>query len=469
MMQDELAAAIGAAVDPTTLMQRVADRTVELVPAAEGVAIGLRTGDVITYVCGAGVNRTPVGTRVQSGTSLSGLAAVTGQVQRSHDARSDPRVDAAACRALSVVSLVCVPLTRSGESYGVVAVNASSPHAFTDEDVEMLQQLADFVSVAIGSAHDLHSATNQLLELCQPTIDADGTASRYMMGVLDPVAADRIEARAGIQHLLGDPHLLDIVVQPIWDLATDSVIAVEALSRFRTDPALAPDRWFHAAHQAGLGVELETLAITRALSLLPLLPADVAITINVGPETIVSSPLHDALSAVEPDRIVIELTEHTAFDRCPELPDELMRLRRRGVRLAVDDAGSGYSSLTHILQLAPDFIKLDRELIAGVDADPVRRALVTSLVSFARDTGAQIVAEGIETIGELGLLRRLGAHHAQGYLLGRPSPLTSSATPLVSRSAAAALARSGSPRAWTVNAPTMPQPARSRPRTAGTV
>ena len=93
------------------------------------------------------------------------------------------------------------------------------------------------------------------------------------------------------------------------------------------------------------------------------------------------------------------------------------------MRIAVDDAGSGYSSLAHILKLAPDFIKLDRELVSGIDLDPVRRALAASLVTFAADTGAEIVAEGVETEDELEVLRRLGVRYAQGYHLGRPAPL----------------------------------------------
>lgn len=93
------------------------------------------------------------------------------------------------------------------------------------------------------------------------------------------------------------------------------------------------------------------------------------------------------------------------------------------MRLSVDDAGSGYSSLTHILNLAPDFIKLDLQLTRGIDLDPVRRSLATALVSFAKESGAAVIAEGIETGAELRTLRSLGAHYGQGYYLGLPSPI----------------------------------------------
>lgn len=433
MSHGELAAAVGEAVDPTSLMQRVTDRTLELIPAAEGVAIGLINHESVTYVSGAGVGASPVGARVDMDASLSGLAIQTGRILRSNNTQSDPRVDAVACRRLGVVSLVCIPLSRSHEMFGVLAVNASTTHAFSDPDVAVLTRLADFVSVAVGSACDLYRASNQLLEFGQPDDPCeasagppeavDDTTGRFMMSVLNPDTVTRIDARLRVQQVLDDPEALSIVFQPIVDLLSGQTVAVEALARFNVMPVRPPDMWFADAHHAGLGVELELLAIARALAHLPMLPDGIALTINAGPETIVGPQLRHTLLTVPPRRIVLELTEHTAFDHYPGLPAALMALRKGGVRLSVDDAGSGYSSLAHILKLAPDFIKLDRELTSGIDLDPVRRALVTSLVAFAADTGAEILAEGVETRDELEAVRRLGVRYAQGYHLGRPAPL----------------------------------------------
>lgn len=432
MSNRELAAAVGEAVDPTSLMQRVCDRTLELISAAEGVAIGLVNEQTVTYVCAAGAGTSPVGAEVGLDTSLSGLAIRTGRILRSDDTQSDPRVDADACRRLSVVSLVCVPLARSHEMYGVLAVNASRTRAFSDADVAILTRLADFVSVAIRSACDLHGASNQLLELGHPrelpavprgSDPSDEPARRYVVGVLDPHSVTRIDARHRIQQVLDDPDVLAMVFQPVVDLLSGETVAVEALARFNVSPDRPPDQWFDDAHRAGLGVELEMLAISRALARQSMLPDGVALTINVGPQTIVGPHLRNVLLDGPVRPLVLELTEHTAFDDYPELPAALMQLRRDGFRLAVDDAGSGYSSLTHILKLAPDFIKLDRELISGIDVDPVRRALVTSLVAFAADTGAEILAEGLETKDELDAVRRLGVRYAQGFYFGRPSPL----------------------------------------------
>jgi EAL domain-containing protein (putative c-di-GMP-specific phosphodiesterase class I) len=101
----------------------------------------------------------------------------------------------------------------------------------------------------------------------------------------------------------------------------------------------------------------------------------------------------------------------------------LQPLRQCGLKLAVDDAGAGYSSLRHILNLRPDFIKLDVDLIRHIDLDPARRALASALIAFARDTSSNIIAEGVETVSEFATLQSLGVEQAQGYFLGRPMPL----------------------------------------------
>jgi EAL domain-containing protein (putative c-di-GMP-specific phosphodiesterase class I) len=122
-------------------------------------------------------------------------------------------------------------------------------------------------------------------------------------------------------------------------------------------------------------------------------------------------------------RVVLELTEHDAVTEYDELGTALDRLRDLGIRVAIDDAGSGYSSLQHILRLRPDIIKLDIALTRGIDADPARRALAEALVSFGREIGALITAEGIETAEQLDTLRRIGARYGQGYHLARPAAL----------------------------------------------
>ncbi|HET9517965.1 MAG TPA: EAL domain-containing protein, partial [Actinoplanes sp.] len=124
------------------------------------------------------------------------------------------------------------------------------------------------------------------------------------------------------------------------------------------------------------------------------------------------------------ERIVIEITEHARVGSYADLQAVLTPLRERGVRIAVDDTGAGYSSLTHVLQLRPSVIKIDRSLITDIANDAARRSLVTALVLLALDLGASVTGEGIETASELQTLGVLGVDAGQGYLLARPSTET---------------------------------------------
>jgi EAL domain-containing protein (putative c-di-GMP-specific phosphodiesterase class I) len=123
------------------------------------------------------------------------------------------------------------------------------------------------------------------------------------------------------------------------------------------------------------------------------------------------------------DRLVLELTEHEQVEDYEALNAALLPARRRGLRLAVDDAGAGYASMRHWLLLKPDLLKLDLSLVRDVDSDAAKRALCLAIITFAHTTGMQVVAEGIETRRELATIRALGADYAQGYLLQRPAPL----------------------------------------------
>jgi EAL domain-containing protein (putative c-di-GMP-specific phosphodiesterase class I) len=198
---------------------------------------------------------------------------------------------------------------------------------------------------------------------------------------------------------------------------------MEALSRFAVEPMRSPDLWFIEAASVGLGPELEMKAVDAAVDNLIRLPADSFLAVNVSPELVMSGKL-DAL--VERDvcpRLVLELTEHVAVDDYVPIQQRIDPLRELGARVAVDDAGAGFASLRHILLLRPEIIKLDRSLTHGVDGDPARRALASSLVSFAADVGAHLVAEGVETEGELSELERIGAEWVQGYHIARPQTL----------------------------------------------
>lgn len=225
--------------------------------------------------------------------------------------------------------------------------------------------------------------------------------------------------------IVGNPRLA-MVFQPVVDLRTGRIVGAEALARFKSEknePYRTPDLWFEDARRAKRGVELELLAIEIALSRLDEMPANTYLALNVSPETIVSADLQRIIGRVPGERIVVELTEHARVDDYAGVQAAVAWLRARGARLAVDDAGAGFASFQHILRLQPDVIKLDRSLTSGVDGNPVRHALASAMVSFAASLGAKICAEGIETLGEIVALQRLGIIYGQGYFLGKPCPL----------------------------------------------
>jgi EAL domain-containing protein (putative c-di-GMP-specific phosphodiesterase class I) len=238
-------------------------------------------------------------------------------------------------------------------------------------------------------------------------------------------AAERAALRARIEDVLADPgrHLVT-VFQPIVGLQDGVIVGAEALARFPGEPIRPPDQWFAAAFEVGLGLELELLAVRLGLAGLGSIAAGY-VSVNVSPSTLVSPQFAAVLrdSRAPAHRVVLELTEHVEVAEYDDLRDAVNALRQRGFRLAVDDAGAGYASFQHILELRPDFIKLDRTIVRGVATDPARRALATAVADFAADIGAAVVAEGVEEPDEVIALRAAGVTCGQGYFFARPGPL----------------------------------------------
>ena len=184
-----------------------------------------------------------------------------------------------------------------------------------------------------------------------------------------------------------------------------------------------PETWFAAATEVGLLKDLDLAAVRRALVELDRIPLGTYLTVNVFPETIRSEALARLLEGSVEDRIVLEVTEQSAVTDYDELAACLQPMRERGVRLAIDDVGAGFASLGHVLRLSPEFMKLDRTLVAGLSADPVRRSLIERLASFADEVGIAAIAEGIEGEEDLDALRALRVPYGQGFHLGRPGPI----------------------------------------------
>ncbi|WP_448618551.1 EAL domain-containing protein [Geodermatophilus sp. URMC 65] len=241
---------------------------------------------------------------------------------------------------------------------------------------------------------------------------------------------------ARLAAVLTDPSLLRLVFQPIVDLQRGVIAGYETLARFdepdgRPSPD-TPDRWFAAADASGCGARLEAVVVRQTLALLPTLPPDCFLTVNVSPHLLTEPELADLLLGAEDlAPLVLELTEHQAVADLRPLIDLRDRLRSRGALLALDDAGSGYSGLQQITQFRPQLIKLDRALVAGADGDETKLALAELLGQFGARIDAWLLAEGIETWGELEAFLRLSVPLGQGYLLGRPAPAWARLDPAV--------------------------------------
>jgi EAL domain-containing protein (putative c-di-GMP-specific phosphodiesterase class I)/DNA-binding response OmpR family regulator len=227
------------------------------------------------------------------------------------------------------------------------------------------------------------------------------------------VAATRVRLRRVLTTHAFHPEL-----QPIVDLATGYVVGFEALTRFHD--GTPPDVRFAEAERGGLGVDFELATIAATLDGGAGLPDGLFLSINVSPGLVVDGDQRfRKLISGSPRPLILELTEHVPIEDYRAVRDALGKLGDIG--LAVDDAGAGYASLRHILELRPDYAKLDMSLVRGIDADDVRQALAAGLQYFASRTGCRLIAEGVETSDEADVLRRLGIEYGQGHLFGRPA------------------------------------------------
>jgi PAS domain S-box-containing protein len=260
-----------------------------------------------------------------------------------------------------------------------------------------------------------------------PIRGRDGRVAGFQ-GTARPLPADRALAssrarqRDRIERVLTEQSIR-IAFQPIVSLSTGAMVGVEALARFDQEPYQPPDIWLREAAEVGLDVSLELQALKAALDNIAILPVGLYVSINASPRTIADPAFLDLLLSHETPltRLVLEITEHESIPDYRPLTNALGYARSLGLRLAVDDAGSGYASFRHILTLRPDYIKLDRDLTAGIDTDAARRALASAVVMFALELDAVVTAEGVETAGELDTLCSLSVDAAQGYYLARPS------------------------------------------------
>jgi EAL domain-containing protein (putative c-di-GMP-specific phosphodiesterase class I) len=276
------------------------------------------------------------------------------------------------------------PIRFDGEVFGVLSVATKSI------------TVADWMPVRLGMLAEVGSLAGMVLA---PQAVQNGRREKLRAEI-----ADIIDRRA-----------FHTVFESVVDLGTGAPIGYEALTRF--DDHVAPDRRFSDAAIVGLGSELEAACASAALVASSLLPDGAWVSVNFSPSALVEGTACEVLKGMTRP-VVIEITEHNEIEnyaavrRAIELCGD--------VRVAVDDAGAGFASLRHILELRPDIIKLDIALVRGIDTDPARQALAAGLRHFAALTGTMLIAEGVETDAEAMTIRQLGVDLAQGFLFDQP-------------------------------------------------
>ena len=214
---------------------------------------------------------------------------------------------------------------------------------------------------------------------------------------------------------------LSMAVQPIVDLSTGAIHAYEALARFGPAHSGGPLHWLSLADELGERDELERACLRAALELFGKRPRGVRLAVNLSAPVLLDRRTLEMLNQPQDiSGLIIEVTEEALVQSDDQLSAAMAPLRERGVRLAVDDMGAGYSGLRQVTTVHPTYLKLDRSLITGIDADENRAAMVGALVDYAERVGSLLVAEGIENDAELQTLLELNVPLAQGYYLGRP-------------------------------------------------
>ena len=302
-------------------------------------------------------------------------------------------------------------MTAHEDEETVVAMIAAGAHAYVPKG-ESTQRIL----------REIHRGIGEDLPAPQGTSGATSTVWGNELPPMRTPGTRRREQRARVLEAI-QQRALRTAFQPIFDLASGQMVGAEALARFARLPVRGPDAWFAEAEAVGLRDVLEAAAIRSALDGLPEIPSSAFVSINVSPASIGSDAVQDVFAGIPADRIVLELTEHSPVHDYVALNEAIAPMRARGFRIAIDDVGSGISSLRHVVMLAPDLMKIDLSLTKGIDHDPTRHAVVAALADCATRLGAVTVAEGVGSREELEQLIGLGVTLGQGYMLAEPEML----------------------------------------------
>ena len=276
------------------------------------------------------------------------------------------------------------------------------------------EDVAALFDIFVGSAHVYHNPKVRVERLIYRGVREAAHTARSIE------QRQRARKVTELRRLLHDRSLY-VEYHPIFSADTGRIFGYEALARGAARTMRSPEVMFEVAADADLVWELSRLCRARAEEGAgERLSEGQLLFLNADPHDF-ADPTFGNVDTIDPHRVVIEITERTAITDYPAFRERLNVLRKRGYRFAVDDAGSGYAGLGSIANLEPDFIKLDISLIKSIDTNFIKQNLVETMVGFAREQGAMVIAEGIESAAELDTVKRLGVPLVQGFFLQPPA------------------------------------------------
>lgn len=235
-----------------------------------------------------------------------------------------------------------------------------------------------------------------------------------------------------------DEKLLQPVFQPIFDLTVPEVTGYEALIRGPKDSIFYnPKNLFNEAKSRDLIVSLEYLCIELACREFKEKKIQGKLFVNISPMSLIKGNAEKHIVEIlqgelniDREKVVIELSEQYPVDDYALISNGIRYLRDSGYELAIDDLGAGYSGLRVWSEFSPEYVKIDRHFIDGINLDPIKYEFVRSIQEISRSLGCKVIAEGIETEEELKSIRALGITHGQGFLLGKPGLMPNEVVPI---------------------------------------
>lgn len=322
----------------------------------------------------------------------------------------DDMKDGAATLATRLVEIISAPYEIEGQS---VVVGCS-------------------IGVAVAPAHGERS--DELLRNADLALYKSKNGGRNCFHIYGEEFKLEADSRNALENDLREAiwrEEFELFYQPVINIATGAITAVEALVRWRhpVKGLILPDQFIPLAEQTGLIIPIGEWAMIRACRDAMLMPQDIKVAVNLSPIQFAKSNLVEAAifalvdSQLPPERLEFEVTEGVLLRETEQNLEILRQLKNLGVSIALDDFGVGYSSLGYLTSFPFGKVKIDRTFIRRLDKSE-SKAVVSSIVQLSRSLNLITAAEGIETEGQLDVVQSLGVDLAQGYLFGRPQPLT---------------------------------------------